>query len=112
MEIFAEINRINLLHNLIKSEKTGSPKTLAKRLNIGRTSLYRLLEELKSHNAVIHYSRRKESFIYLNDFSLKINYEIQIIDTEELMKINGGGYLFFFRSFFGTEEKYLCKRVS
>jgi hypothetical protein len=95
MEIFVEIDRIKLLHSLIRSGKTGSPKALAKRLNIGRTSLYRLLEELKCHNAEVHYSREKGSFIYLNNFNLEIEYKVQVIETEDLIKINGGGCSFF-----------------
>jgi predicted transcriptional regulator len=90
MEIFIEIDRINLLHDLIKSEKTGNPETLAKRLHISRASLYRLLEDLKSYNAIIRYSREKESFFYLNDFNLKIKYEVQVLKIDNLMKINGG----------------------
>jgi len=95
MNIFNTIERINRLHVLIKTGRTGNPETLAKRLGISRASLYNLLEELKSVKAPITYSRTLESFLYTKGFNLELKYTVEIENNEELTKINGGEYSFF-----------------
>jgi predicted transcriptional regulator len=102
MEIFRVIERIKILHNLIQTETTGTPSELANRLGISRSSLYNMIDELKSYNAPIKYSRAKETFLYTHAFSLNIYYSFKIIENEdELKKIVGGLYLipsvYFFR---------------
>ena len=47
MKIFEYIDRINLLHKLIKERRTGTPENLAKRLLISPSRLYVILDELK-----------------------------------------------------------------
>lgn len=95
MNFFKTLEQINRLHYLIKEEKTGNPDTLSKRLGIARATLYRIIDELKSYDAPIDYSRSKESFYYTKEFHLDMKCSIQIIDDEiELRKIVGG-YNFF-----------------
>jgi len=101
MNIFNTIERINRLHCLIKTGATGNPEMLAKRLGISRASLYNLLEELKSIKAPITYSRTHESFLYTKEFNLELKCIVEFIGTnEELTRINGGAYSFFFRIIF------------
>lgn len=95
MGIFSKIERINQLHALIKMGKTGSPKTLAKQLGISRATLYNLLDELKTFDAPVVYSRAHKSFLYTKEFNLELKCTIELIETDELIKINGGGYSFF-----------------
>ncbi|GAB6120745.1 HTH domain-containing protein [Dysgonomonas termitidis] len=95
MSIFSTIERINQLHSLIKTGKTGNPKTLATHLSISRATLYNLLNELKTFGAPIIYSRAQKSFLYTREFNLELKCTIELIETDELTRINGGGYSFF-----------------
>lgn len=105
MTIFKTIERINLLHKLISDKRTGDPSTLSKRLGVSRTTLYSILEDLKSYGAPIAYSRVFNSFYYTKGFELNIRFTIQVIDDDlELKKINAGSNIFCFRSFFWTER--------
>lgn len=94
MDIFKTIERMNRLHVLIKEEKTGTPKYLAKQIGISRASLYRLIEEMKSYNAPIKYSRIKESFYYSKQFEFSLNYSLLVIEDENDLKKITGGYHF------------------
>ncbi|MFT3995234.1 MAG: HTH domain-containing protein [Dysgonomonas sp.] len=91
MKIFEALNRLTLLHDLIKAEKTGRPDYLSKQLGVSRATLYNMLDELKSYDAPISYSRSKESFFYTHFFELEIKCTISVIENEqELKKVIGG----------------------
>ncbi len=91
MDFFRTMERINLMHKLIKLEETGTPNSLAKRLGVSRGTLYNMLDELRSYNAPISYSRHKETFYYTQYFNLELHCDIEFIEKEqELKKINGG----------------------
>lgn len=101
MKIIEQLERLEILHKLINDERTGSPTELADRLGISRSTLYNLIEELKSYNITVSYSRAKQSFVYDNDISLEIQYSVKVIKHEEELKlINAGISLFSFRPFF------------
>jgi len=50
MNIIQTFERVEKLHLLIASKKTGKPDELARRLGISRATLYNMIEELKSYN--------------------------------------------------------------
>ena len=95
INFFETLERISLLHRLIKDTKTGNPKSLSKRLGISRATLYNMLDELKSYDAPIAYSRSAESFYYTKDFELDLYCRVQIIDEEVDLKKTTGGCHFF-----------------
>jgi hypothetical protein len=90
MNFFETLENIQRLHTFIQAEKTGTPKQLAIRLGVCRRTLYNLLDDLKSKNASIRYSRKRETFYYSKRFNLKLICTIEILGTEELTRINGG----------------------
>jgi len=95
MDFINLIGKINRLHRLIEMEKTGSPDSLAKRLNVSRSTLYRIIDELKSYDAPIKYSRERETFYYTKHYKLDLYCSIKLIDDEgELKKIIGGNHFF------------------
>lgn len=95
MTFFETIERVSRLHSFIKEEKTGKPEMLADRLGISRASLYKLVDELKSYDAPIDYSRRRETFFYTKCFDLQLLCSISIINEEqELKKVIGGCHFF------------------
>lgn len=95
MDLIKSIERIVQLHSLVKTESTGTPDNLAGKLGISRATLYRIMEELKSYNAPIEYSRIKKSFYYSKVFEFELNCTLHVIDEEtELKKIIGGYNIF------------------
>jgi predicted DNA-binding transcriptional regulator YafY len=91
MKIFEYIDRINLLHKLIKERRTGTPENLAKRLLISPSRLYVILDELKLRGAPINYSREIRSYYYEASFEMSINADFKLLSCDEL-KSNNGGY--------------------
>ena len=90
MKLFEYIDRINLLHKLIKEKRTGNPETLAKRLKISSSRLYVILEELKLKGAPIGYSREMQSYFYCTEFDIEIKASFKLLDGQELQNINAG----------------------
>jgi predicted DNA-binding transcriptional regulator YafY len=95
MNFFETLERIQRMHALIKSEHTGTPDEFARRLGICRKTLYNMIDELKSYNAPIRYSKKKESFYYLKEFELELHCRFLIIEDEKTLKNINGGYSFF-----------------
>ena len=62
MKIIDALNKLSLFSKLVEQESTGTPSEFAKRLGISRTSLYDLIDELKSYNIKIVYSRKRKTF--------------------------------------------------
>ncbi|MDR0748508.1 MAG: helix-turn-helix domain-containing protein [Tannerellaceae bacterium] len=75
MQLFETINRVYRMHQLIQREATGTSEEFAKRFELKRRQLYNILDEFKSYGANIHYSRKKQTFYYVNEFEIiiKIN---------------------------------------
>jgi DeoR/GlpR family transcriptional regulator of sugar metabolism len=55
--------KLNQIENLIQSANTGSPKELAKKLNISERTVRRLIEKLKVKNYPIKFSRKINSYM-------------------------------------------------
>jgi len=92
------IERLQLLHALISQKRTGSPEKLAKRLGVSRSCLYNMIEELKSLQLPVIYSRKIESFYYEKEVEFELKFKIQILSKHDLMKINGGSSNYFLPS--------------
>jgi len=90
MNVFRRIERIQLLNKLIAEQRTGTPDELARRLGISRSKLYLLLEELDDIGVEIHYSKRAETFYYVNCKRLSFDFSFSVIGPDESKKIGGG----------------------
>jgi len=64
MNLLQNVQSVDKLHALILQKNTGTPKELAQRLGISRSSLYILIDELNGLNLTIIYSRKLETFYY------------------------------------------------
>ena len=101
MNFLKNVNRVEKLHTLILQKNTGTPKELAEQLGISRATLYLLMDELNSLNMLVSYSRKYETFFYLQDVKLTLSFKVETIDDpNELRKINGGSFTFFLPSSF------------
>lgn len=90
MNFINHIERLNKIHNLIKAEKTLTPKEFASKLQLSRSQLYNIIEIFKELDARITYCKKKESFYYVKPFDLKINLDFEVINNGEVRKIYGG----------------------
>lgn len=90
MKYIKYIDRINKIHSLINSQKTGTPETFAKQLDLSRRQMYIQLEFFKTLNAKIKYCKKKETFYYNSKFEFSFRYDIVAISDEESIKISGG----------------------
>jgi transcriptional antiterminator len=57
------LEKLEQLIKLIDHSNTGSPKELAKRLNVSERTLRRLIEKLRTKNNSIRFCRRSNSYI-------------------------------------------------
>jgi hypothetical protein len=102
MKSLKYIDRINKIHSLINSEKTGTPEAFAKKLYISRRQMYNELEFFKNLNASIKYCKKKETFYYTTNFEFSFRYSMVAISDEDEVKINGGISLYNANAFFTT----------
>jgi bacteriocin-like protein len=90
MNFLDQIERLNKVNTLIRSEKTGTPSEFAQKINCSRSQLYIIIDYLKSHNAPIKYCKKREGFYYTNTFQFSVFVQLEILDEKELKKISGG----------------------
>ena len=92
MKTIKSLERLQQLHTLILKERTGSPKALARRMNVSERLVYLLLEYLKDYNASIQYDRSRQTYYYSDDFELDIQISVAVISNNERTEIFGGSY--------------------
>ena len=73
MILFKQIELLQQMHKLIEMSHTGPPERFAKRLGISESRLYKIIEEMKDFGAPIDYSRKFETYYYIEDFELSIS---------------------------------------
>ena len=96
------IERISRLHRLIQEEITGTPWELATKFNVSERTIYLMIDWLKDYGAEIKYDRKRKTYFYIKPFNIKINFSIECISEESMIKINGGHLNFAARIFQGT----------
>ncbi len=83
MKLLHQIERINLLHQLIVKEHTHTPCVLAKRLNISVSRLYAIIDELKAMGAPIYYCRNKCTYFYATPYDINISVSFTPLNAAE-----------------------------
>ena len=87
MKSLKYIDRINKIHTLINSEKTGTPEAFVEKLYLSRQQMYNELEFYKDLNAQIKYCKKRETFYYDDNFDIKIGFAFTIISKGESRRI-------------------------
>jgi biotin operon repressor len=101
MKVFEYLDRISRMQKLLELRRTGSPNEFAGRLGVSRTSLYELIDELRSRGAPILYSKSSKTFYYNKPFEISITCKLRSMDKDEEKKYSGGTYfsrILFFRT--------------
>jgi len=79
MKAFEQIERLQMMNNLIKQARTGAPDEFARRLGISRRQLYADLEYFRDSGLEIGYCRQRQSFYYSNGHELELQFRVKII---------------------------------
>ena len=74
MTFIEKIRLIERLDGLIKRKATGRPEDLASKLGVARSTVYELIECMRSMDAEIDYCKEKQTFIYLCEKELSIGF--------------------------------------
>lgn len=92
MNLLKQINRIERIDQLIRMKATGTPQELAKRLSISRSTLYNILEFMKSQGGKVYYCQTKQSFCYEKEVHFYFGFSPEKI---KLKRVVGGKQIFF-----------------
>ncbi len=68
---FNNIELLKRIHDSILLKSTGKPEQFARKLTISESTLYRILNELKDHGAIIIFDASRPSYIYENEDEVK-----------------------------------------
>jgi predicted DNA-binding transcriptional regulator YafY len=102
MKVFEYLDRISMMHKLVSRQKTGTPEEFAGQLGVSRTSLYEMIDELKSRGAPITYSKSAKTFFYKQPYDIAVTCSLRPLTYEEEKKNVGGENIFprilFFRT--------------
>jgi predicted DNA-binding transcriptional regulator YafY len=94
MKVFEYLDRISLMHKLVSRQKTGTPEEFAHRLGVSRTSLYELIDELRSRGAPISYSKSAKTFFYNQPYDIAVTCTLKPLTFSEANEHSGGINLF------------------
>jgi biotin operon repressor len=90
MKLFEYLDRISMMHKLVSRQKTGTPDELAHRLGVSRTTLYELLDELRSRGAPITYSKSAKTFFYSQPYDIAVTCTLKPLTYNEAKEHDGG----------------------
>lgn len=99
MKVFEYLDRISMMHKLVSRQRTGTPNEFASRLGVSRTSLYELIDELRSRGAPIVYSKSAKTFLYRQPYEIAVTCSLRPLSEKE-GKENSGGLKLFSRVLF------------
>ncbi len=94
MKVFEYLDRISLMHKLVSRQRTGTPGELARRLGVSRTSLYELIDELRSRGAPITYSKSAKTFFYSQPYDIDVSCRLRPLTYAEAKEKSGGTKIF------------------
>ena len=83
MTFLEKIELMRRVDQLIRLKGTGTAEELAKRLGIGRSSVYELVESMRTLGVEIEYCRDRQSFYYTNS-------NVIVFGSIDPSKITGG----------------------
>jgi predicted DNA-binding transcriptional regulator YafY len=103
MKVFEYLDRISRMHKLVSRQNTGTPEEFARQLGVSRTSLYELIDELRSRGVPIAYSKSAKTFFYRQPYDIKVTCLLRPLTYTET-KENEGGTTFFSKILFSRTQ--------
>jgi predicted DNA-binding transcriptional regulator YafY len=68
-------NRLETVDYLIRSQSTGTPQNLSKRLGMSERSLYHFLDVMRSLGAPIAYCKSRKTYYYEENGSISVRFK-------------------------------------
>jgi len=102
MKIFEYLDRISMMHKLVLRQKTGTPEEFARQLGVSRTSLYELIDELRSRGVPIAYSKSAKTFFYRQPYDIAVTCSLRPLTFNEEIGNSGGVNIYSKILFFRT----------
>lgn len=90
MQLFKQIDRLNLLDKLISQKRTGKPESLARRLDLSVSRLARIIEYLRETGAPIQYDRALQTYFYEFDYRIFIQVSMQPLSDVDTRLYDAG----------------------
>ncbi len=91
MKVFEYLDRISLMHKYVSRQRTGTPEEFAGKLGVSRTTLYELIDELRSRGVPISYSKSAKTFFYSQPYDIAVTCQLRPLTYSE-EKENAGGF--------------------
>ncbi len=92
-----------MMHKLVSRQRTGTPEEFARQLGVSRTSLYELIDELRSRGAPIVYSKSSKTFFYREPYDIAVTCSLRPLTYKEEKESFGGVNIFSKILFFRTQ---------
>jgi biotin operon repressor len=90
MKVFEYLDRISMMHKLVSRQKTGTPEEFAGQLGVSRTSLYEMIDELRSRGVPIAYSKSAKTFFYRQPYDIAVTCSMRPLTYLEEKESTGG----------------------
>ena len=101
MKLFEYLDRINMMHRMILSNRTGTHEAFAHQMRVSRTTLYEIIDELRPRVGPILYSKTLKTFYYKVPFEILVNCSLRPLTNQEEKNLSGGIFsdkILFFRT--------------
>jgi len=92
IKVFEYLDRNNIMHKMVLKQRTGTPMEYAHLLGISRTTLYEMIDELRSRGAQIVYSKASKTLYYTEPFEILTNCYMHPLTFREEKNLSGGIY--------------------
>jgi len=90
MKVFEYLDRIGKMHKMVHFQHTGTPSEFAENLGVSRTTLYEMIDELRSRGAPIQYSKSQRTFYYKEPYEINVSCSLRPLKRTEDRIVNGG----------------------
>lgn len=87
MNSIKNLHRLKRLHQLIRSECTGTPYELSRRLHISERLVYLLVEQLRDFDALIDYDRSRQTYYYRELFDLELDISVRVYNKDQMIEL-------------------------
>ena len=88
MDIYKYFNRVQQLHTLLKRKGTGTPRELAKKLNLSERQTLEYVRELKDSGIPIAFCKHQKTYYYEKE--VIFTFEFRTLSPDELQNLEGG----------------------
>lgn len=75
MTLSKHLQRLQLMDNMIRHKRSGTPEQFARKIGVSTSQLYKLINELKALGAPIGYCRSRQTYMYLKPVILNLGFQ-------------------------------------